>query len=72
MMPTKAPSDAGRNVVRVQITLMPAELAEVDALAARLARPGYPSNRSDTIRTALRYFLNAEADGRVAAGGRSE
>ena len=57
------PSDAGRNVVRRQVGALPAEWAEVDALARRLARPGYRENVSETLRACVRAVLNAEALG---------
>jgi hypothetical protein len=65
MPPTRAPSDLGRNVIRVQITLLPAELAQLDALAARLARRGHAPNRSGAVRRAVDHLLKAEADGHV-------
>jgi hypothetical protein len=52
-----------RNTVLVPLSLLPAELAELDALAARLARPGHRANRSDAARELLRAVLNAEAAG---------
>jgi len=57
------PSDAGRNVVRRQVGALPAEWAEVDALACRLAQPGYRENVSETLRACVRAVLNAEALG---------
>lgn len=57
------PSDAGRNVVRRQVGALPAEWAEIDALALRLARPGYRENVSETLRACVRAVLNAEALG---------
>jgi hypothetical protein len=58
-----APSDAGRSAVRRQVTALPAEWAEIDALAHRLKPPGYPENVSQTLRECVRAVLNAEADG---------
>jgi hypothetical protein len=44
------------------ISMLPADLAELDALACRLAEPGLLPNRSAAFRAALRGYLNAEAD----------
>lgn len=61
-----APSDAGRSAVRRQMTAYPAEWAEVDALALRLARPGDPKgNLSATLRDCVKAVLNLEAAGVV-------
>jgi hypothetical protein len=63
MRPT-APSDAGRSAVRRQVTAWPAEWAEIDALALRLARPGSPrGNLSATLRDCVRAVLKMEAMG---------
>lgn len=61
----RTPPDArAGNTVRANLTFLPAELAELDALAARLTRsPGWAANRSETVRELLRAVLNAEADG---------
>jgi hypothetical protein len=57
------PSDAGRRFVRRQVGALPGEWAEVDALAVRLARPGYRENVSETLRACVRFVLHAEALG---------
>ena len=59
------PSDAGRNVARRQISALPAEWAEIDALARRHTEPGYRENVSETLRSCVRAVLNLEADGLV-------
>jgi hypothetical protein len=64
--PRRAPADAGRNAPRFHVTMLPSELAELDALAARTARPGYRPNRSEAIRLCVGAVLNAEADGLLA------
>lgn len=61
----RPPSDAGRKTLRVQITMLPDELKQLDQLAKKLARPGYPSNRSEAVRLALHAVLHAEADGKA-------
>jgi hypothetical protein len=62
-----APSDAGRSAVRRQVTALPAEWAEIDALVHRLARPGDPrGNLSATLRDCVRAVLNLEAMGILA------
>ncbi len=63
-----APSDANRNCIRVQVTLLPAELAELDAIAGTLARPGHKANRSAAVRDMARFLLNAQALGLVEMG----
>lgn len=60
------PSDAGRNAVRRQVSALPAEWAQIDALARRLASRGYDSNVSATLRACVQAILNAEADGLCA------
>lgn len=56
------PEQQTRNTIRVQISMLPSDLLDLDALAARLAEPGLEPNRSAAFRTALRGYLNAEAD----------
>jgi hypothetical protein len=51
-----------RNTVRIMLSMLPADLAALDALAAKQADPGMPPNRSAAFRVALRGYLNAEAD----------
>jgi hypothetical protein len=57
------PSDVGRNAVRLTFTGLPAEWAELDALARRLARPGDAGNASATIHACVKAVLDAEANG---------
>ena len=64
----RPPTDAGRSAVRRNFTGLPAEWAELDALAARLGRPGYPPNASATLHACVRAVLDLEADGLVAIG----
>lgn len=56
------PEKQSRNTVRVMISMLPADLAELDALAARISEPGLTPNRSAAFRHALREYLNVEAD----------
>jgi metal-responsive CopG/Arc/MetJ family transcriptional regulator len=63
------PESQSRNTVRVMISMLPTDLAELDALAARLAEPGLSPNRSAAFRTALREYLNLEADRERRSGG---
>lgn len=65
------PDEQTRNTVRVMISMLPADLAELDALAARLSEPGLSPNRSAAFRVALRSFLNAEADRERQSGRRT-
>lgn len=61
-MNTRPPSDAGRNVIRVQITMLPADLVELDAVASEMSEPGMARNRSGAFRRILREWLNDRAD----------
>jgi hypothetical protein len=59
------PEGQVRNTERVLISLLPAELVELDSIATRLARPGHKGNRSGAVRDMTRVLLNAEALGLV-------
>jgi hypothetical protein len=48
--------DHARNVLRVQLSILPADLAALDAIAAALAEPGLAPNRS----AALRYLIRCQ------------
>ncbi len=53
-------ADQNRNTLRVQVSILPSDLAELDALAARMCDPGFSPNRSAALRVALRgYFEHA-------------
>jgi hypothetical protein len=60
------PAAVAGDTVRANLTLLPAELAELDGLALRLARPGWTANRSETVRALVRFALDAEADGLIS------
>jgi hypothetical protein len=60
------PSDGGRNAVRRNFTGLPAEWAELDHLARRLARPGYARNASAALHAAVKAVLDAEGEGILA------
>jgi hypothetical protein len=66
-MPTKdqCTIPQSRNTVQVPIHLLPAELAELDALAAELAEPGRRPNRSMTVRKLLDHWFGRSASDRL-------
>jgi hypothetical protein len=47
---------------RIAISVLPSDLVELDALAARLAEPGLNPNRSAAVRYALRSCLASESE----------
>jgi hypothetical protein len=55
---------SGRGTVRVMLSLPPDALAELEALAARLAGPGLPPNRSAAAREIVRTYLAAPVESR--------
>ena len=65
-MPTRAVRD--RNAARVPAMMRPAELVELDGLAARMAEPRYSPNCPAAFRAARKYALNAEVPGPVEVG----
>ncbi len=59
---TGRPARPGGNTVTVALSMLPADLAELDALAASLAEPGLPPSRSAALRLVMREWR--EANGR--------
>lgn len=53
-----------RNAVQVMLTFLPAELAELDALAAELAEPGRRPNRSFAVRQLLDHWFGRDGSQR--------
>ena len=53
---TGRPRLADRNTERVQVSMLPAERIELDALAADWAEPGLPPNRSAAWRRIFREW----------------
>lgn len=60
---TGRPARPGGNTVTVPLSMLPADLAELDALAASLSEPGLPSNRSAAFRLVMREWRGANGRG---------
>jgi hypothetical protein len=52
-----------RGTVRIQLSILPADLVELDTIAADIAEPGMMRNRSAAFRKVLREWLKAQEAG---------
>lgn len=57
---TGRPPRPGGNTVTVAVSMLPSDLAELDALASSLAEPGLPPSRSAAFRLVLREWRESQ------------